>query len=889
MVDDVFGVREIYPTKSGSDGHEWFINSSGSNVEGEDVSTGSDSQGTYYTISASQVRATAYTKYGYKPSSIEWRGSKIDLNKGGTGHMQGSDPCWRDVEMTGYYYVTSSADDDFVQYCRGGRHSDSVNKCEGVAYKAAINYGDGMTRIRKEQWHSSGYVSQSWKPAMGGSVRNKWVGFKFMCYNVGTSPNINVKMEVWVDKDNNNNWIKVTEFTDTGSFGDGNHCSGVTNQRLTWSAPMATFRWDTTGVRFKKLSVREINPTGTSTPPPGPSPPSPPTPPAPPAPPGAPPPPPPGSDLAQRFVYASSGVTAIGHDGNLPANVNDQIFTTIWRYTVLPAWIQVDLGELRKVQYVRIRWAVSSVAYTVGYNVETSVDNVTFRSMFEGAYVVTGTGTATFNQVDVEDHNARFVRININTTTFEFGQVGISEIEVWGDLTPIGEEPFPPGTEPVPSDPGYVYQSSIHVFHVNYASTNSVDACALPIVEAGAGPDEEEGPDLFVDPTPPLVVATNPVNTAINIPITHTILIDMTEAVTIASVTASTVTISPVVACTRSLSVSDTRINLNPDASLANDTTYTVTVLGGSSGVKDVDGNPLPTSHVFSFTTIAAADVTAPTVITKTPAAGATGVAVAANIVVTFSEPMLTSRVTSNEIDLWKTDDLTDIPVVVTLDSSKTIATINPGSNLGGGTQYTCRVRGGAAPSVADAAGNAMADPDLEWSFTTVAPTYTLIYDHGGDGDSWADMNHDPNKSIGLRLDDDSLSAPYPLFGKKPKQLKIFMYRVGSPGGTTSAKIMRDVGSSEPLQQIAVIGTMNSNDITTSTSGVEYTFSNPGLNHPMEVDDCIVIETSAGTSGAHIKVRRSDDDIWNKGILIRGTDDDINTDTGRDFPCRIYE
>jgi hypothetical protein len=127
------------------------------------------------------------------------------------------------------------------------------------------------------------------------------------------------------------------------------------------------------------------------------------------------------------------------------------------------------------------------------------------------------------------------------------------------------------------------------------------------------------------------------------------------------------------------------------------------------------------------------------------------------------------------------------------------------------------------------------------------------------------------------------------MHGRRPRQVKVFLYREGSPGGTTSAKIMRDVGSDESLEEIAVIGTMNSNDITTDDNGIEYTFANPGLNHPMEVDDCIVIESSAGTSSAHVNVRRSDNDVWDGGILIRGTDDDVNTDTGRDWPAKVYE
>jgi hypothetical protein len=927
----------IYPTKSGADGHEWFLSSDGSNVEGESVSRGSDSQGTYYTISDSQVRATAYTRYGYRSSAIEWRARLIDENQGGDGHMQGSDPCWRDVEMTGYYYVTASGD-DIVQYCRGGRHSDSVNRCEGVAYKAAIDYDSGEARVRKEEYHNDGYVNQPWRSAFGGTIRNRWVGFKFVCYNVGTKPNINVKMEIWIDRDNNNNWVKVYDYTDTGNWGTGNHCDGVSDQKLTWSAPHATFRWDTTGVRFKKFSVREINATGAS-PPPGP-PPGPGPAPSPPSP-GLPPPPPPGSDLGVRFIYPSEGITASGHDGNPPQNVNDQNTTTYWRVLAssLPAWLKVDLTELKKVMYVRPTWTVlPTQSLTVSWTIETSTDNVIFVRRASGDHVLPPTQSDPIS-IDMEDHNARFVKINI-VSAAPVNSMGLREFEVWGDDTPIGQEPPapppppgippPPGTPPAPppqTDPNYVYQESRHVFHVNFASTQTadVDACDIPLPQSGTGPTETEGPDIFTaapppapvpaplpppptpppptppppsPPTPPpppetvapLVVSTNPPNGTVDIAVNQTITIEMSEPMLLSSITASTVTISPSVTATYTLTGSSGNIiTLDPSADLANLTNYTITVVGGASGVKDLAGNALPSNHIFSFRTIAAPDTTPPTVLSKSPDSGATNVARDANITVTFSEPMLDSRVTNSEIDLWVTSTLQDVPRVVTLSSDKTVATINPNSDLGGGVSYTVRVRGGVTPSVADLAGNAMLDPDVQWSFTTIAPTYNLIYDYSANGSSWTDLNHNIYKQVGLRLDSSSTTGSYPLIGKRPKKIEVLAYRVGTPGGNLTAKIMRYLGTNTPLTEIAVIGTMSTNDITTGTNGSWYTFTNDQLDHQMEVDDCIVVEATAGNTSNYIRVRRTDSDVWDKGVLMRGAASDADQDSGRDSPMKVYE
>jgi hypothetical protein len=927
MSSDNFGTRKIYPDKGGSDGHIWHFN--GSNFSGETAQRGSDESGDYYTINSSQVRASAHTKYGYKSNEIKIDMEDVDENLGGNGHMQGSDPTWRDVEMTGYFMGRNSGDTEFVPYCRGGTHSghDQRGKCEGQAYKCAFDYSNGQTRFRKEQWHNSGYVSGSWRSAYGGSTTNRWVGAKFIVYNVGTKPNINVKLEAWVDRDNNNNWVKVNDFTDTGSWGNDSPCGGPRSQKLTWSGPKATFRWDVSGLRFKKLSVREIAPAGGTSPPPGPPSPTPPPPP----PPGLPPPPPPGGELGDRFVYPNEAVSASSSlTSNPVSNINDQIGNTLWVTNTLPAWVNIDLLAKKKVMYVSTVWAAHpSVTQTVSFNVETSLDNVTFTRQHDGTVTIPA-GVPPTTNTDFIDHNARFVRVNILANSAG-NLIGIAEFMVFGDHTPIGEEPPapppPPGTPPPPGvpppppaqgDPEYVYAESKHVFHVNFQSATTqaddTDLCAPDIPLAGTGPAEVEGPDIFTVPPPspglpppppsptpppvetiaPSVVSTTPPNGVTGIAIAQTILVEMSEAMLSSSINSSTITISPSVTAAFSLTGTDSNIiNIDPSANLANETSYTITVKGGSTGVKDLVGNALPSNHVFSFTTIVAPDTTAPTIISKTPDNGTTGVARDANITITFSEPMMTSRVTDGEIDLWRTSDGLNIPRSVTLNAAKTVATVNPNSDLGGGTQYTVRVRGGVVPSVADAAGNAMADPDVQWSFTTVAPTYTLKYDLSASGTSWIAIDHNPYKKRGLRLDSDSTSGTptnnAPLINVRPKRVEVLMYRVGSPGGTTSVKIMRETGSDEPLTHIATIGTMNSNDITTSTSGAWYTFTNDALEHPLEIDDCIVVETSAGTTSNHILHRRSDTSVWDKGVTIRGYDDGSDQDSSRDFICKIYE
>ncbi|TLX83948.1 MAG: hypothetical protein E6L01_08180 [Thaumarchaeota archaeon] len=88
---------------------------------------------------------------------------------------------------------------------------------------------------------------------------NKWVGFKGIVYNL---PDGSVKLESYVDKDNNNNWQKATEMVDKGSWGnDMTHCNARTpGAAITWGSPMVIFKSNGVTYDFKKFSVRQIVP-----------------------------------------------------------------------------------------------------------------------------------------------------------------------------------------------------------------------------------------------------------------------------------------------------------------------------------------------------------------------------------------------------------------------------------------------------------------------------------------------------------------------------------------------------------------------------------------------------------------------------------------------------
>ncbi|MFJ5693865.1 DNRLRE domain-containing protein [Arthrobacter sp. NPDC093125] len=110
-------------------------------------------------------------------------------------------------------------------------------------------------------------------------------------------------------------------------------------------------------------------------------------------------------------------------------------------------------------------------------------------------------------------------------------------------------------------------------------------------------------------------------------------------------------------------------------------------------------------------------DTTAPVVSGMSPASGAAGVAVTANVTGSFSEALDASTVTA--ITFTLTTGTTPVSASVTYNSTDKVATLNPGADLAAGTTYTARIRSGST-GVKDLAGNPLAT-DKTWTFTTAA------------------------------------------------------------------------------------------------------------------------------------------------------------------------
>jgi hypothetical protein len=247
----IFKVREIYPTKPG--GREWFINMANP---------------------TSDVIFDPQSKIAKRPDGswqIEGRqtnskfGNEVRMN---VNTPSGQEP-WKNVEMTGYAKVISAADspsnDHLDWYARGGRHIHDA-PCDGSALKGWLSI-DGIASWIKEIWFPGGYTDQKEKvQATGNSILGRWIGWKVVMYNIDNDKA--VKMESYLDDQNNNHWKKVTDLVDNGGwYARGSDeefysagCGRAKDYIITNAGPVATFRSDNIVWDFSDLSVREIQP-----------------------------------------------------------------------------------------------------------------------------------------------------------------------------------------------------------------------------------------------------------------------------------------------------------------------------------------------------------------------------------------------------------------------------------------------------------------------------------------------------------------------------------------------------------------------------------------------------------------------------------------------------
>ena len=191
---------------------------------------------------------------------------------------------WHNVEFTALFYVQTVTDprNGIFLETRSGKKVEPRPCCDGHSLGLRVYWNDdanndattGRIEFSKFMHWSSSFNA-------GAAIVNseifpnfyrRWYGVKLIVYNIaGPNNEKYVKMEHWLcpsdsANDLENGWFKINEFVDTGAnWGSGGAlCGGTDKQAITWGSYLSTLGWTAgTEVRFKKVSVREIDPFGT--------------------------------------------------------------------------------------------------------------------------------------------------------------------------------------------------------------------------------------------------------------------------------------------------------------------------------------------------------------------------------------------------------------------------------------------------------------------------------------------------------------------------------------------------------------------------------------------------------------------------------------------------
>ena len=222
------------------------------------------------------------------------------------------------------------------------------------------------------------------------------------------------------------------------------------------------------------------------------------------------------------------------------------------------------------------------------------------------------------------------------------------------------------------------------------------------------------------DTTPPTVTAVSPRLNDVNVPTNTIITASFSEAMNPLSITTATMRL----ACPGTIPISGTVgyasagsiATFTPMTALPASTTCTAVV---TTGVRDVAGNATVSDYIWTFTTAAAPDTTAPTVSSTMPVANAQAVPVNTMVTATFSEAMNPLTITAANVRLACPVN-TPITGTVSYALTGSVMTFTPITNLPAGVTCTATI----LRDVRDAAGNAMV-ADFIWSFTTNAAADT--------------------------------------------------------------------------------------------------------------------------------------------------------------------
>ena len=234
------------------------------------------------------------------------------------------------------------------------------------------------------------------------------------------------------------------------------------------------------------------------------------------------------------------------------------------------------------------------------------------------------------------------------------------------------------------------------------------------------------GTVITADTTPPTASSFTPVDNATGVAVGANLVVNFSEAIqkgtgnlVIKKLSDNSV-VETIAVTAANVTVSGTQLTINPTADLGQGTDYYVEIANGA--IKDIAGNNyagITGNSTWNFKTVAPADTIAPTASSFSPVDNATGVAVAANLVVNFSEAI--KKGTGNLV-IKKLSDNSVVETIAATAANVTVSgtqlTINPTADLGQGTDYYVEIVNGA---IKDITGNNYAGitGNSTWNFKT--------------------------------------------------------------------------------------------------------------------------------------------------------------------------
>ena len=279
MVNDVFGVKMIYPPKVG--GQEWNINNNPENdgrlrSATEVITAESDyfvvrniPAGTQIDLGILTTSGTAAQNCNVSYTALNTAGFRNTVND------------WRNTEHTIFLFpqtVTNLASGYLTIASRAGLINPSTaGCCDGFRYECRIYFADSGANAGKIQFAkvlggqtvgTTELGSQSVKT----HFYRSWTGFKFIAYNIpgDNAGEVWTKLECWITPDDDaceitRSWTHVVSFIDNGNNigpATGTICNAPGRQAITWGSYQNFIAYDGIDVRFKKWSLREIDING---------------------------------------------------------------------------------------------------------------------------------------------------------------------------------------------------------------------------------------------------------------------------------------------------------------------------------------------------------------------------------------------------------------------------------------------------------------------------------------------------------------------------------------------------------------------------------------------------------------------------------------------------